>query len=303
MPAVKQYTNITSLGSNAFKSGRRGIPATDNQSPRRRTSRRSLILKDKDQSLILKDKDVPPPRQASSMTQSEVSRNLTIRGIKSSGMWEDDRETLQKEFFKEYKQRLKTRFNSPEDETQSSREIILNHVRRNSLEQEAKSKMMEQMKKTKEREEKLSMSEEHHALERRPDIKRWLDLVAQNKCDPSATFRMRPVLCRVVVKGLPPVSCLQSLNLSSNKLTDRVGSHIGNMVRINKSLTKLDLSGNLLGPLSIAQLGDALRENRTLRTLDLSSNPITVGNNGRDLVGVKVSEWIGQIINIIFQVM
>ena len=207
-------------------------------------------------------------RQASSLTQTEITKNLNLRGLKPSGFWEDDVELLQKAFIKEHKQREK--------------------ARADSLLKEEESLLNEQKQKALERAQNLSMYEEQNALRRQPGVKRWLDLVAQNKCNPSAVFRMRPVVIRCIVKGIPPVSCLRSLQLSRNRLTDRVGRHIAQMLRVNKSLTNLDLSVNDLGPFSAAQLGHALRENCTLKTLDLSSNPLTVGNNGRDLVGVKV---------------
>ena len=296
----KHYTNITLLESRTAKSGnseRRGIFIP--RSPLSAKTRSPLSPGAKTRSPGAK-KNVPPPRQTSSMTQREIVKNLTIRGIRASGVWEDDRETLQREFFKEYKTRLKAaiiaaRVVTLENEGKSTRQIIINQVRETTLEKGARIRKLRSIKKAKDRANKLSMSEEYNALKRRPDLKRWLDLVAQNKCEPDAVFRMRPILCRVVIKGLPPVSCLRSLKLSSNQLTDSVGPHISNMLRSNKSLTKLDLSGNLLGPSGIAQLGAALQENHTLRSLNLSKNPITVGNNGQDLAGVKVSDWIVQI--------
>ena len=202
------------------------------------------------------------------MTQNEIMKNLNVRGIKPSGFWEDDKELLQREFEKEYENRLKVHADSLEKEAQS----LINLAKQRALE----------------RLEKLSKSEEHNALSRRPELKRWLDLVAQNKCGSNAVFRMRPVFIRVIVKGLPHVSCLRSLQLSRNKLTHRVGRHIAQMVRVNKSLTQLDLSSNQLGPTTAAELGHALGENSTLKSLDLSSNPITVGNDGREMLGVKV---------------
>lgn len=213
------------------------------------------------------DMEVPAPRQASTLTQNEIMKNLSVRGIKPTGFWEDDVELLQAEFMKEYQQSLK--------------------VRAASLEKEAQSLINQQKQKRAERAEQLAEFEEFNALNRRPELRRWLKLVAQDKCEPSAVFRMRPVFIRCIVKGLPAVSCLRSLQLSRNKLAGRVGRHIAQMLRVNQSLTQLDLSNNMLGPSSVAQLGNALRHNCTLKTLDISSNPITVGNNGRDLLGVK----------------
>lgn len=204
-------------------------------------------------------------KDAAALSQNDLRKELLQRGMEPSGFWEDDMKTLQKVFDREYNKLL-----SEEQER---------------MKEEASKKSKEQHEKAKKRAAQREIFEEEDALAKRPDIECWMHLVSSGQSGADAVLNVKPVLARHIAKTLPATSNLLSFDLSRNKIDDKVGVHLGDMLKRNKSLIKLELMENELGPSSTIALADALCTNTKLKYLGLEGNPLTRGQ--KDFTGAE----------------
>ncbi|SPR00927.1 Leucine-rich repeat-containing protein [Plasmodiophora brassicae] len=99
-----------------------------------------------------------------------------------------------------------------------------------------------------------------------------LDLSGQRPAVGSSVAASSPV--RPVCEALARHFAVAQLILSGNGITDADASAVGQMLRLNRSITSLNLARNRVGARGCALLCDALQRNRDLRHVDLSANGI-----------------------------
>lgn len=86
---------------------------------------------------------------------------------------------------------------------------------------------------------------------------------------------------------------MESLNISSNLITNKGAASIAAMLRDNSSLVALFLRWNNIQSRGAAGICDALQNNIALKILELSFNPIGIGQS-KDRQFEKLTELYGQ---------
>ena len=74
--------------------------------------------------------------------------------------------------------------------------------------------------------------------------------------------------------GILANSTIQDLDLSWNGVTEVGGLRFGEVLGVNRSLTRLSLASNRITAPAAAVIADALRYNTVIETMDLCNNPL-----------------------------
>lgn len=216
-----------------------------------------------------KQPPTPVHKSAKDFSHHEITNQLITLRLKPSGFYHDDMETLQETYDAEFEKAVQAR----NDWVNAQKNARLAQVKE---QQQIRTAWREQI-------------EEEDALERNPGIALFMKNVKSGQCDKHVVFNnVGPVICRYIVKNIPPDSGITSLELCRNRINDKIATSIAKMLESNKTLKKLELESNRIGALGCAQLANAVSGNDTLQYLSLMSNPLSTNSDtkARDNCGI-----------------
>ena len=196
------------------------------------------------------------PRDATRLNTREAAKELQLRGLRATGFWGEDCQTLQACFDDEH------------------RELVAQHHEQQRLLKEHQER--ERIRAYKLRLKARQRADENAELNRNRHFKYWLELATTSSCPPHAAFEtLNRCSTRLLSKVLPNVCRLRSLDLSNSSLDDKAGVRLVNALKLNRSIQRLELENTKIGVMTAQTFGFCLGENTTLSAVCLDRNDLT----------------------------
>jgi len=209
-----------------------------------------------------KQPPTPVQKSANDLSHHQITTQLVALRLKPSGFYHDDMETLQESYDMEFAKAVQARNDWVNAQTIARREQIKER-------QQIRIAWREQI-------------EEEDALKRNPGIAAFIKNVKSGDCDKHVVFNnVGPVICRYIVKNIPPDSGITSLELCRNRINDKIATNIAEMLKSNKTLKKLELESNRICASGCAEIANAVAGNNTLEYLSMMANPLSSNSDTR----------------------
>jgi hypothetical protein len=213
----------------------------------------------------LKSGDVipPVPKNAYSMSLTEIIPELERRSLSVKGFYCDDAKTLQIAFDREH-------------------ESYIESMKKDLLDKQIMEARDQAVKQQQEVMRSSSCAEEERLISNNVHIAAWFKRIKD---------KSSPVHCRI--EDLTDVSArslskliwtdkrLVTVDVSNMNLSDVSGAFLGRSLRNNTTLNRLEMGGNQFSSRTCQELAQSLLANTdsALRFLSLESNPLSNGNN------------------------